>query len=193
MRNAVGFLMLLLAAGTGNTAGQAAPASTESREAGLKAFAGIAEVLRHPRCLNCHTTTSFPRQGDDRHPHVNLVRRGADGHGAAAMPCSTCHQSENNETSGVPGKPNWHLAPLSMGWEGLSDGDLCRTLKDPKRNGGRDLHALTEHIAKDPLVAYGWDPGGARRPIPISREEAGRLMEAWSRAGGPCPSPTAAR
>ncbi len=29
----------------------------------------VASVLRHPRCMNCHTFTEFPRQGDDRHRH----------------------------------------------------------------------------------------------------------------------------
>lgn len=173
--------------------GQATRSPSESREAGLRAFAGIAEVLRNPRCLNCHPTNNTPRQGDDRHPHANLVRRGLDDHGATAMPCSTCHQARNNEASGVPGRPNWHLAPLSMGWEGLSDSDLCRTLKDPRRNGGRDPAALTEHMRNDPLVDHGWDPGANRKPISIPREEVVRLMETWSRAGAPCPSPTVSR
>src|SRR5215475_6046881 len=141
--------MLLLAAGP---KGSTPP---ESREAGLQAFSRIAQVLKNPRCLNCHPTNNTPRQGDDRHPHANLVRRGLEDHGAAAMPCSTCHQSRNNDASGVPGRPNWHLAPLSMGWEGLSDSELCQTLKDPRRNGGRDPAALTEHMKHDPLVDHG--------------------------------------
>jgi hypothetical protein len=174
-------------------AGQTEPAPSVPRDEGLRAFAGIADVLRNPRCLNCHTTTSFPRQGDDRHPHANLVRRGPDGHGVPGQPCSTCHQSENNSSSGVPGKPNWHLAPLSMGWEGLSDGDLCRAFKDPRKNGGRDLAALAEHLGSDPLVAYGWDPGGGRRPIPLPRAELVRLMGVWTGAGAPCPSGTDSR
>jgi hypothetical protein len=174
---------------------QASPASGISvdRQSGLEAFAGVAAVLRHPRCLNCHTVTNFPRQGDDRHPHVNLVRRGPDNKGVPGQLCSTCHQAENNAASGVPGRPNWHLAPLSMAWEGLSDADLCRTLKDPKRNGGRDGRALTEHMANDPLVAHGWDPGEKFKPLSISHAEALQLMETWVRAGAPCPSSTTAR
>jgi hypothetical protein len=164
--------------------------SGQGRSEGLEAFAKIATVLRHPRCLNCHTTTNFPRQGDDRHPHANLVRRGAEGKGVPGQLCGTCHQSENNEASGVPGKPNWHLAPLSMGWEGLSDAELCAALKDTRKNGGRDLTTLTEHIATDPLVAYGWDPGTNRKPISISRQEVAQFMRAWARAGAPCPSPS---
>jgi hypothetical protein len=164
--------------------GEAAPGGA----AGTRAFTGIVAVLRHPRCLNCHTTTAFPRQGDDRHPHVNLVRRGPDDRGVPGQRCGTCHQAENNPASGVPGKPDWHLAPLAMGWEGLSDAQLCRALKDPRRNGGRDLRALAEHLERDPLVAYGWDPGAGRQPVPIPREELAMLMAAWAGAGAPCPS-----
>jgi hypothetical protein len=79
-----------------------------------------------------------------------------------------------------------------MGWEGLSDADLCAALKDTRTNGGRDLAALTEHIANDPLVAYGWDPGANRTPVAIPREEVAQLMKAWAQAGAPCPSPSVA-
>jgi len=182
----VGLAAFLL--GAGILRGQTPSTGASTRKDGLEAFAGIAGVLRNPRCLNCHTTSNFPRQGDDRHPHTDLVRRGTSDRGAAGLPCSTCHQTENNPVSGIPGKPNWHIAPLSMGWEGLSDADLCRAFKDPKRNGGRDLAALTEHMGQDPLVAYGWDPGALRRPIPIPRAELVRLMETWIRAGAPCPA-----
>src|SRR5262249_9514346 len=154
-------------------------------------FARVAQVLRNPRCLNCHPTTNSPRQGDDRHTHANLVRRGAEDRGVPGQLCSTCHQSENNPSSGGPGRPNWPPAPLSMGWEGLSDGDLFRALKDPRKNGGRDLAALIEHMEKDPLVDHGWDPGADRKPVPIPRAELVRDMETWSRAGAPCPSGTA--
>ncbi len=171
----------------------AASGSRPQRQEGVEAFRGIAMVLRNPRCMNCHPRGNVPRQGDDRHPHANLLRRGPDGKGVPGQLCSTCHQAENNAASGAPGKPDWHLAPLSMGWEGLSDAQLCRELKDPRRNGGRDLKALEEHIAGDPLVAYGWDPGATRKPIPIPREEVVQLMTVWSRAGAPCPSPVASR
>jgi hypothetical protein len=182
-------LVLLIASGLGARADRN---DRTDRSEGLRAFGEIAKVLRHPRCLNCHTTTSFPRQGDDRHPHANLVRRGPEDRGVPGMACGTCHQAENNPASGVPGKPGWRLAPLSMGWEGLADGELCRVFKDPRRNGGRDLPALTRHLASDPLVAYGWDPGGNRQPVPVAREELVRLMRAWTSAGAPCAAARAA-
>src|SRR5258708_1857064 len=101
-------------------------------------FLAIAPVLQHPRCMNCHTQVDAPRQGDDQHRHIINVRRGADGHGAAAMRCTTCHGRANNAASGVPGADeDWHLAPLSMGWEGLGAAEIFRHLIDPARNGGR--------------------------------------------------------
>jgi len=171
----------------GSEPGPALAAPADARDAGLRAFDQVALVLRHPRCLNCHTTTNFPGQGDDRHPHVNLVRRGLDDRGVPGMRCATCHQSEENLASGVPGRPNWRLAPLSMGWEGLSDSELCRAFKDQRRNGARSPEALAEHLRSDPLVSYGWNPGGSRTPVPVPREEVARLMDVWVHAGAPCP------
>ncbi len=151
------------------------------------AFADIAKVLRHPRCLNCHTLTDFPRQGDDRHRHLFRVVRGTDDHGAAAMRCATCHRDANNEVAGIPGAPRWSVAPLSMGWEGLDDAALCRRLKDRSRNGNRDVAALIEHMANDPLVAWGWSPGAARTPVAMPKAEFVDRLERWAAAGAPCP------
>jgi hypothetical protein len=49
-----------------------APAPSE-RAVSEQAFQSMAEVLRHPRCMNCHTVTEFPRQGNDRHRHQQMV------------------------------------------------------------------------------------------------------------------------
>ena len=132
---------------------QPAPERTEAQQRGVEAFIEIAKVLRHSRCLNCHTTTNFPRQGDDRHALANLVRRG------------------KTAASGGPGKSDWHLAPLSTAWGGLGDGPLCRALKDPRRNGRPDGRALIRHLWEDPLVSFGWDRGA---PDARPHSEGGR-------------------
>src|SRR5215510_6394899 len=53
----------------------------------------IESVLTHPRCINCHTATDYPRQGDDRHIHQFRVVRGPDDRGAPGAdnrwPCAT--------------------------------------------------------------------------------------------------------
>jgi hypothetical protein len=48
-----------------------------------------------------------------------------------------------------------------MAWEGKSPGEICTQLKDRNRNGGRDLALLHEHLAKDDLIAWGWNPARA--------------------------------
>src|SRR5207245_412483 len=58
-------------------------------------FTAFVPVLRHPRCMNCHSQGDFPRQGDDGHQHTMNVRRGPDGQGVTAEKCSTCHQDDN--------------------------------------------------------------------------------------------------
>jgi len=74
-----------------------------------------------------------------------------------------------------------------MAWEGKTIGDICRQLKDTGRNGGRDLAMLQEHVAKDDLVAWGWNPGPGREPAPGSQETAGELVQAWVNSGAQCP------
>jgi hypothetical protein len=157
-------------------------------------FGRIVTVLQSPRCLNCHTDAAhaFPRQGDDRHRHLFNVVRGEDGHGAAGLHCSTCHQDANNRASGVPGAPGWHLAPLSMAWEGLSAGEICRAVLDPARNGGRDHAALADHFAHESLVSWAWAPGSdhngrARTLPPMAHDEFNRTVERWLATGAACP------
>ena len=159
-----------------------------SADSGLAAFQRIATVLSSPRCLNCHPREDRPRQGDDRHVHLMNVQRGQDGKGLAAMRCSGCHQEHNNDAAGVPGAPHWHLAPKTMGWTGLSVGELCRTLLDPTKNGGRSVADLVKHMTTDALVLWAWRPGRDRTVPPLSTDELKIALQAWAKAGAPCPN-----
>lgn len=151
-------------------------------------FEPVASVVMHPRCINCHQDDS-PRQTDQKIRHQPLVVRGADGHGAPTQPCQTCHQATNSGPDGfVPGVATWHLAPLSMLWEGRSKGQICEQMKDPSRNGGlRTGEELIEHMKTDPLVLWAWSPGGGRTTPPLSHRVFVASLEAWVRAGMPCP------
>jgi hypothetical protein len=157
----------------------------------LDAWNQVVTVLEHPRCLNCHQQ-KIPLQGDARRTHVPLVVRGTDNHGVGAMRCGNCHNgSGNNQTSGTPGAGGpglWQLAPISMLWQGLSDGDLCRMLKDNARNGGRDGLALIEHMEHEPLVLWGWNPGGDRAPVAMPHDEFVKQMKLWVDGGMACPA-----
>ena len=84
-------------------------------------------------------------------------------------------------------RPHWLLAPRSMAWEDLTLGQICDQLKDPERNGGRDLEAIIEHMEEDALVGWGWDPGTVRQPAPGTQEEFAKLIRAWVRTGAVCP------
>jgi hypothetical protein len=171
----------------------AGPADDADANGGAALFSRIATVLQHPRCLNCHTTENFPRQASDRHPHYWGVVRGVDDKGAPTERCVFCHASNNNDTNGIPGRPDWHMAPLSMGWEGLSLPELCHVLLDPVRNGNRSAGDIATHIATDrQFVAWAWSPGrnpaGVDRDTPpIPHDEFAKLVKHWVALGAACP------
>lgn len=160
-----------------------------TRSEGLRAFADVTTVLRHPRCLNCHPTGDVPRQTDARLPHFPAVRRGADDRGVPAMRCTTCHQVEN-QLNGIPGAPGWSIAPRRMAWDSLNDHDLAEQLKDPQRNGGRTLSQIVDHLNHERLVLWAWQPGGHRAPPPLSHEQFVKRFEDWIAAGAPSPAET---
>ncbi|HJY75675.1 MAG TPA: hypothetical protein VKE95_03540 [Burkholderiales bacterium] len=156
----------------------------------------IESVLTHPRCINCHTVTAFPTQGDDRHRHQFGVARGEDNKGAGGLRCPACHQEKNQE-NGIPGAPGWHLAPRSMGWEAapgvaMKGPRLCRTLLDRTKNGGMTAAQMEGHFETEPLVLWAWNPGsdlqGRRRePPPVPHAEFMQAVREWLRARAPCP------
>ena len=91
------------------------------------------------------------------------------------MPCSTCHQNHNSEAIGVadgpPGAPHWNLPPadMPMVFQGKTATQICEQMKDPKQNNGKSLAQLLEHAKSDPIVLWGWSPGGKRTVPPTSR------------------------
>lgn len=196
MRLTAVFIAGLFGAGLSNVAAQTPsreilqpPAAFESIndpvERSRAIFNEIGKVLTHPRCMNCHPAGDRPLQGADHRVHFPPARRNSA--------CTECHTDRNytlHETASyqsIPGHLRWDLAPLSMAWEGKSLREICVQLKDKERNGGRDLALLHEHIAKDDLVAWGWDPGKGRESAPGSQELAGRLLQAWIDSGATCP------
>lgn len=185
-------LTVVVAGGAALAWAAGAPQNTAPADASTM-FARIATVLRSPRCLNCHTVTDFPRQGDDRHAHIYFVSRGPDDRGWPNARCSSCHGDANNNATGIPGRPDWHMAPLSMGWEGLSDSQLCHRLLNPADNGHRTAEQIYEHVAFDKqFVAWAWSPGrniqGVQRTVPpIPRDAFSLLVKQWVAAGAPCP------
>jgi hypothetical protein len=150
------------------------------------------KVLTHKRCVNCHPAGDRPHQGEDSHVHNFGVQRGADNHGIAALRCETCHQQDNNDYSGVPGAPEWSLAPRAMAWEGLSRVEIARSMMDPAINGGRSLEETVKHLTEHELVLWAWEPGVnargvAREKPPVSKEDYIAAVKKWAETGAVIP------
>jgi hypothetical protein len=166
----------------------AGPGRAGDTSAGEQAFADVARVLLSPRCRNCHPAGDAPLQGDE-HPAahaMNVSRKSV----AAGLPCHTCHRDTNHpERGGPPGARGWALPPAAvpMVFEGRTPRQLCLQLLDPTQTRGRDLAALREHLASDPLVLWGWSPGPGRAPPPLGHAQVVKSFQAWIDAGTPCP------
>jgi len=168
-------LILAVAAASGAGASDLrAPESfssiSDKAERSRALFAEAGRVLQHPRCLNCHPIGERPTQGEDKHPHAPMVVRGLDDKGATAMRCTTCHQAANFAPSGVPGHRQWHMAPREMAWQGKTLGQICELIKDARRNGGKTLAQMHEHMALDSLVGWAWIPGANRDVVAAGPE-----------------------
>lgn len=156
-------------------------------------YTKMMDVLMSPRCVNCHPNDNIPKQGDDAHPHYFGMSRGENNLGYQATKCTTCHQSENNNYSGVPGAPEWSLAPESMKWEGLTRNEIAESMLDPKRNGGRNHEELMHHLTEHELVLWAWEPGiradGTKRnPPPVPVDEYIKAVKQWFKDGAVIPS-----
>ncbi|MBV9182808.1 MAG: hypothetical protein JO356_15970 [Acidobacteria bacterium] len=189
-RRAMVVAALLLAASSSLQPQNGIGASSFDQLESLRAFSRIASVLTSPRCLNCHVPGDSPLQGDAGTPHGMNVKRGPDGRGTPAMRCSNCHQDTNSsQLHAPPGCPDWRLPPPSMrmAWQGLSVGELCRTLKDPAANGNRSLEQLLEHFRNDRIVNWGWAPGPGRTIPPLSHDDFVAEVTRWVKMGSACP------
>ena len=79
------------------------------------------------------------------------------------------------------------LAPIEMAWIGRSLGQICEQIKDPKRNGGKSMDQIVEHMAHDSLVGWGWHPDAGRKAAPGTQDQFGALIKAWVDNGAACP------
>ena len=175
-------------------------ACTQSRDekrqyaAGVAAFDTVRAVLQHPRCQNCHPAGDAPLQGDKGRVHAMNVQRGPNGYGAAAAGCTTCHGVVNPPASYGPRVPpgvpdGWHMPgpEEKLVFVGRTPRALCEQVKDEKRNGGKDMKALREHLNTS-LVTWGWGPGNGRNPVTTPYATFVAAWERWAAAGAPCPA-----
>ena len=156
-------------------------------------FDKMMKVLTYQRCMNCHPNDNIPKQGDTSHPHYFNITGGENDHGFQAIQCHSCHQSENNDYSGVPGAPHWALAPASMAWEGFTRTEIAERILDTSLNGGKNHEELVKHMTEDELVLWAWEPGidanGLKREIPpVSKAAFKDAVKQWFAAGAIIPS-----
>ncbi|HYS82903.1 MAG TPA: Isoquinoline 1-oxidoreductase subunit [Anaeromyxobacteraceae bacterium] len=194
----LGATLAALASGCSHPTGSApAPvqAAAASPQSAAASFETVKAVLQSPRCVNCHPVGDAPLQGDDSHVHLQNIQRGDHGSGVAGLSCAACHGRANPPASygshAPPGvSTEWRLPPADtkMIFQGLGARALCEQLKDPQRNGGKDMAHLIEHVSGDPLVLWGWSPGHGRKPVPIAHADFVAAFKAWAQAGAPCPT-----
>ncbi|MEL6971766.1 MAG: hypothetical protein AAFZ63_16525 [Bacteroidota bacterium] len=191
------FLATILFATNFNTSDLSEASTTDSSTMTIVSddenFDKMMAVLMHKRCVNCHPSDNVPKQGEDSHPHYFGMSRGEGNLGYEATNCNTCHQHENDDFSGVPGAPEWSLAPQSMAWEGLTRVEIAQSMLDPARNGGRSHHEVLEHLTEHELVLWAWTPGidaagNPREAPPVPVGEYVEAVTAWFEAGAVIPA-----
>jgi hypothetical protein len=164
------------------------PSKTEDNESEI-AFNTMMDVLTHQRCINCHPSDDVPKQGEDSHDHrFDISRVNAMG----ATNCNTCHQASNDNFSGVPGAPEWALAPHKMRWEGLSRVEIARSMMNPENNGNRSPEDIMHHLTEHELVLWAWEPGigvdGKPRELPpVPVDEYITAVKTWIELGAIIP------
>lgn len=154
------------------------------------AFNTMMDVLTHQRCINCHPNDNVPKQGKDQHPHRFGITRV---NSMNATNCNTCHQASNNDYSGVPGAPEWSLAPDKMRWEGLSRIEIARSMMNPENNGGRTPEDVMHHLTEHELVLWAWEPGidaegNPREKPPVPVDEYIAAVKKWIELGAVIPA-----
>ena len=169
---------------------------TVSRAEGLDAWARIYEVASHPRCSNCHVGAdnipmwSGPSYGKPRRHGMN-INAGESRIGAEYILCETCHATRESGANDAPHMApqvtmTWQLAPVEAHWFGKSSDEICTQLRDPERNGDRDMLDLAQHLEHDEILHWAWAPGGGREPAPYSLQEHVNDILIWGVAGFPC-------
>jgi hypothetical protein len=182
-----------------SAAAVASPTTTAAApDAAVAAFETVRQVLQSPRCVNCHPAGDVPLQGDDSHLHEPLIKRGPEGRGVVGLSCAACHGKQNLPASyGAHTPPGvsteWRLPPADhkLVFWGLDSKTLCEQIKDPKKNGGKNLAELTHHMTEDALTLWGWKPGYARKPVQITHDQFVQAYKTWADAGMPCAQKTA--
>lgn len=103
---------------------------------------------------------------------------------SCTLPVSALGTAEVTTIEGVTGRT---ARAVQGAWQGKTLTEICEQIKDPARNGGKDMAQLVQHMGEDSLVGWGWAPGAGRAPVPGTQKQFGALARAWADAGAHCP------
>jgi hypothetical protein len=76
---------------------------------------------------------------------------------------------------------------MPLVFEGKSPSELARQFLDPKKNGGKTLEELIQHVTQDSLIIGCWEPGDGRTKPPVSHSEFARRFREWVEKGAAVP------
>ena len=163
-------------------------AGGRNHAAAVAAFKKMLPVMKHARCINCHTDITYwddpgePASGDySGYPAKPATHKGGDintidpgvkdtygGQKVEFMPCADCH---------TKAPPEW--ANSGPRWTGLDDYQLCLEMKRAKFNGEN----LLDHLRTDSLVKLAFQGQRAMdltpEPPPMSHSEFLRVTTEW--------------
>ena len=117
-------------------------------------------VLESPRCLNCHPAGDAPLQIDDGRPHAMNITRRSEKNGLTVRDLPPRQERRAARTSRRARRTGTCRRPRRRWCSRAARRRSCaRSSRIRRRPSGRDLAALIEHVAHDPLVGWGWASG----------------------------------
>ena len=149
------------------------------RQVAAAAFMRMVPVIKHPRCLNCHSDMSFKEVDPEREDHYNsatgvttntLVPGNRATHPGGELSedakCVDCHTKASD----------WQLGPQ---WPAASLYRLCLKFKDARGSG----KLLLEHVETDELIKLAFEGMKGQdlppEPPPMSHPEFLAATKAW--------------
>jgi hypothetical protein len=160
----------------------------DDRARAIALFQEAGKVIAHPRCMNCHPAGDSPTQTERMQPHLPLVVRGADGHGAPGMMCATCHHAANYD---IPGCPDTRIGISRRSrWDGR--GARCR--RSVSRSRIARATAAATWLPWFSIWPRIRSSAGRGRPVPAAHPRRVRRRSSARWCGpGPPPAATARR
>lgn len=79
------------------------------------------------------------------------------------------------------------MPPPSMGWNDLAPRAVCEALHASVREAKVSMSALVQHVERDQIILWAWEPGGRRTAPAIPHQEFVSRVQRWIDGGATCP------